>query len=120
MLANGIPVGHARHVICDRTMQIALGTTAMIIGQQARIGHESLEQLGDDARGLVGHANHLIVPIEIFEQKALEITGPLGHRVGKAHQRHAGPNRRATRGGAPSDAPYPVGGEVGPGVLFKY
>ena len=43
----------------------------MIRRQQARLGHEGVEQLTHDAARLAGHAIDLVVPVQILMQKAL-------------------------------------------------
>src|SRR5690606_16620054 len=77
MFADGIAVGHARDIVCNGAclrVGCRLRVETLVLGrEQTRLAQESRKELAHDTRRFVGHAHHLVVPVQIVVKKGLEL-----------------------------------------------
>src|SRR4029079_14517471 len=73
MLADGVAVGHAGHVVGDGTHAIARELFLKVWRQQPRLLAESRKEIAADTPRLGGGTVHSIVAIQVVHQEALEL-----------------------------------------------
>src|SRR5258706_11248431 len=73
VLAYGIAVRHPGDIVGNRPWQVCFSGSLEFRRQQARIAQKSPEQVGDDAFGLVAHARHPVVLVQVLVQEFLEL-----------------------------------------------
>lgn len=85
MLAHGIAIRHPRNVIGNlarlRGRLLRVGRQLVIRWQQVWLLQEGVEQLGDDAARLAGHAVDQVMLVQVLAQEALEQGRFALHRI---------------------------------------
>ena len=70
--AHGVAIGHASDIVGDGARHVGTGHDLILRRQQARIVHEGTRAVWMMRQALVGHAQHLIMVVQILPQEDLE------------------------------------------------
>ncbi len=72
VLAHRVAIGHSGDVVGNGTRLIGFSHQLVLGWEQSGIVHEGFEEILDDAPGLVGHPQNLIVVVQIVPQEGFQ------------------------------------------------
>ena len=87
MLFEGEPIGHTSDIVADHSGHPFCRNAGREAWRQlpGRVSID-LEEIVDDASRFLGHPDHSIVAVEMFQQKLLEFCVLALHGLAKSHQ----------------------------------